>query len=84
MNVGNDAFVSLHRYLSTGMSFEAVAASFLMDSYTVGLIVREVCQSIYERLCSVHMLVPAKEHFKEIADNYERMWQFPRCLSVLE
>lgn len=64
------------------MSFEAVAASFLMDSYTVGLIVWEVCRSIYERLRSVHMPVPTKEQFQNVAADYERLWQFPNCLGV--
>ncbi|XP_065212933.1 uncharacterized protein LOC135840368 [Planococcus citri] len=72
------------RYLSTGMSFESIAQSFLMDGYTVGNIVHEVCEKIYEHLSPVHMAVPSKQDFKLIAAEYNRLWNFPNCVGSLD
>lgn len=72
------------RYLSTGMSFQAIAQSFMMDGYTVGKIVRETCEKIYEKMSCKHLRVPSKEEFLVIAENYEKMWNFPNCLGSLD
>lgn len=71
------------RYLSTGLSFEALAGTFLMDSYTIGRIVKEVCENIYEIFWRKHMPIPTPETFERIAKEYETMWQFPLCVGKL-
>lgn len=71
------------RYLSTGLSFEALAGTFFMDSFTISRIVREVCDSIYEVFWSSHMPIPTPQTFLRIAEEYETLWQFPLCVGQL-
>ena len=68
------------RYLSTGLSFEALAGTYLMDLYTISRIVREVCESIYDTFWPKHMPIPTPEMFERIAREYETMWNFALCV----
>ncbi|XP_046686028.1 uncharacterized protein LOC124371731, partial [Homalodisca vitripennis] len=69
----------LLRYLSTGMSFEALSETFRMSNYTVGKIVEEVCDCMWEQLAPVHLPVPNKQRFLEIAAEFKEKWNFPNC-----
>lgn len=71
--------LSSHRCLATGMSYEAIAESYIMDRCTLRQIVPKVCSAIYHRLHSKHLPIPSKEDLKRMADDYETLWQFPNC-----
>jgi hypothetical protein len=53
-----------------------------MDDYTVGLIVKEVCQVVFRNLVSKHMPVPTIEQMREIAEGYEERWNFPNVVGM--
>ncbi|XP_046681626.1 uncharacterized protein LOC124368382 [Homalodisca vitripennis] len=74
----------LLRYLSTGMSFEALSETFRMSNYTVGKIVEEVCDCMWEQLAPVHLPVPNKQRFLEIAAEFKEKWNFPNCVGCID
>ncbi|CAH1974178.1 unnamed protein product [Acanthoscelides obtectus] len=72
------------RYLATGTSFRALAFSFRMGKTTVADIVYATCSAIWQQLVEVHMARPTQEDFKNIANDYYRLWQFPMCLGSID
>ncbi|KAG8175946.1 hypothetical protein JTE90_026930 [Oedothorax gibbosus] len=58
------------QYLSTGMSFRALAFSFRMGNNTVGAIIKEVIIAIWEELQPLHMQVPTTEKLKKVAADF--------------
>lgn len=70
------------RYLSTGLSFQALSDSFLMSPYTISLIVNEVCGVIFDTFVDKHMAVPSRDQFKQIAADYEDQWDFPHVIGL--
>ena len=66
------------------MTFEAVADSFLMNGFTVGLIVQEVCCAIYKNLVRKHMSIPGPEDLKKVAEKYEELWNFPNVVGEFQ
>ncbi|CAH2001834.1 unnamed protein product [Acanthoscelides obtectus] len=71
-------------YLATGTSFRALAFSFRMGKTTVADIVYATCSAIWQQLVEVHMARPTQEDFKNIANDYYRLWQFPMCLGSID
>ena len=58
--------ISFHfRYLSTGLSFRALAFSFRMGKSTVANIVKETVEAIWDELYPLHMPIPTDESLKK-------------------
>lgn len=55
-----------------------------MGFSTVRQIVKEVCQAIWQVLKPMVMPSPTTEMWKDIAQRYERLWNFPHCLGALD
>ncbi|CAH1971582.1 unnamed protein product [Acanthoscelides obtectus] len=75
---------NINEYLATGTSFRALAFSFRMGKTTVADIVYATCSAIWQQLVEVHMARPTQEDFKNIANDYYRLWQFPMCLGSID
>lgn len=55
-----------------------------MGFSTVRQIVKEVCQAIWQVLKPMVMPSPTTEMWKDIAQSYERLWNFPHCVGALD
>lgn len=77
-------FKLFFRYLSTGMSFRALALCFKMHNTTVGAIIYEVCDAIWNRLSTTHLSIPTPEDFLSIANEFNEKWNFPHCIGCID
>ncbi|GFN73885.1 nuclease harbi1 [Plakobranchus ocellatus] len=54
-----------------------------MVASTVGAIVSETIDVLWEELQPLHMPVPTRESFRSIADDFSKIWNFPNCIGAL-
>lgn len=55
-----------------------------MGASTVGNIVKEVVTAIWDELHPIHMPIPTKQTFLQIADSFFRLWNFPNCIGAVD
>ena len=80
-----DAYFCCCRFLATGNSYKSLAFSYGVAPSTVGKIVQEVCNTIWNKLVSTYMRLPqSSSDWKCIADGFEQLWNFPHCVGVLD
>ncbi|KAK0133483.1 Protein ALP1-like [Merluccius polli] len=72
------------RYLATGDSFQTISFSYRVGTATVGRIVPEVAEAIFECLLEEFMPQPTKEDWKSIAEGFQHQWNFPNCLGAID
>uniref|UniRef100_A0A182NT37 Transposase Helix-turn-helix domain-containing protein n=1 Tax=Anopheles dirus TaxID=7168 RepID=A0A182NT37_9DIPT len=65
------------RFLSTGLSFRALAYSFRISNQTVAVIIYQTCEAIWDTLKNIHMPSPTVQRFKQTAEEFERQCGFP-------
>uniref|UniRef100_A0A8C4XGT5 DDE Tnp4 domain-containing protein n=1 Tax=Erpetoichthys calabaricus TaxID=27687 RepID=A0A8C4XGT5_ERPCA len=70
------------RYLATGISLRALAASYKLGTSTVCNIVAEVCQAIWAVLKDEFVAFPDTEQWKNIKQDFWSLWHFPNCLGA--
>ncbi|CAM4572731.1 unnamed protein product [Leuciscus chuanchicus] len=68
------------RYLASGCSQVGVAASYRLGSFTVSTIIPEVCKAIWDTLQPEFVPFPSQTQWKEIQNDFWRIWNFPMCL----
>jgi len=74
-------------YLSTGMTFTAIHFEFKIGKSTVGEVVRETCNAIWNILRDEEMPEPAEptiEKWTEISDTFYSKTNFPNCLGAVD
>ncbi len=75
----------LCRFLATGETFRSIAFSYRVGATTVGKILCECSQILWERLAPHYMKIPGdSEEWKIIAANFDEKWQFPHCIGALD
>ena len=57
---------------------------FRVGVTTVGKIVAENVIALWKEIHEEHMLVPTKESFKLIAEDFYSIWKFPNCLGSID
>ncbi|KAK0140016.1 Transposable element Tcb2 transposase [Merluccius polli] len=72
------------RYLATGDSLQTISFSYRVGTATVGRIVPEVAEAIFECLVEEFMPQPTKEDWKSIAEGFHHRWNFPNCLGAID
>ncbi|XP_039610051.1 protein ANTAGONIST OF LIKE HETEROCHROMATIN PROTEIN 1-like [Polypterus senegalus] len=72
------------RYLATGMSLRALAASYQLGPATVCKIVAEVCQAIWTVLKDEFVAFPDTDQWKNIRRDFWDFWNLPNCLGVID
>ena len=71
--------------MATGETFRSLAFSYRIGRQTVGKIIEEVCQVLWDQLAPTHMRAPQTEDdWKVIAANFEERWNFPNCIGALD
>ncbi|XP_039511834.1 protein ALP1-like [Pimephales promelas] len=72
------------RYLTTGISLQALSASYKMGTSTVSGIVDEMCCAIWDALQGEFMAFPSLSQWQDIAEDFWRQWQFPLCVGAID
>ncbi|XP_057310560.1 uncharacterized protein LOC130648525 [Hydractinia symbiolongicarpus] len=74
------------RYLVTGDAKSTIASSYPVGPTTVGRIISETCNAIWEKLLGAGQLKcpSTQSEWKKIAANFEKLWQFPNCIGAID
>ena len=74
------------RYLTTGDAHTTIGRSYRMSSTTVGRIVEETCNVIWNRLKDAgYIETPhSVQTWKQIANEFEARWNFPNVLGAID
>lgn len=73
------------RFLATGSSFKAMGFSYRISDVSVGRIVHETCEAIWESLHKDHMPFPSdEEQIDRIASRFWEKWKFPNCVGSID
>lgn len=55
-----------------------------MSHATISLIVKDVCQAIWNKLVAKHMAPPSEEELKKNAEFFYSKWGFPNCIGAID
>ncbi|XP_071052801.1 uncharacterized protein [Onthophagus taurus] len=72
------------RYFATGLSFRSLAFSFRVDHYTIGKLVEELCDALWNKLSATHLAVPNQDGFRKISSKFNARWNFPNCVGCID
>ena len=74
------------RYLVSGDSFSTIANSYRMSDTTVGRIVKETSNVLWNVLLTKGFLrAPVNsDEWKKISEDFEMKWNFPNCLGAID
>ena len=62
----------------------SLAKQFRLGKSTISSIIPECCQAIWEKLRPVYMKLPDEEEWKDVAEGFERTWNFPNCCGSID
>ncbi|XP_026819148.1 protein ALP1-like [Rhopalosiphum maidis] len=71
------------RYLTSGCTFQDLHYSFKLGASTIGNIVREVCNVVWEELAHIQMPSMTEEMWKDTAAKFKQRANFPHCLGAI-
>ncbi|XP_038106892.1 FERM domain-containing protein 8 isoform X3 [Culex quinquefasciatus] len=77
-------FCLIHRFLATGISYNAIHFSYRIGVSTAAEIVKETCRAIWNHLQPLHMPQPTEQSFLMVARGYWQLWDFPNCLGSID
>ncbi|XP_039754276.1 protein ANTAGONIST OF LIKE HETEROCHROMATIN PROTEIN 1-like isoform X2 [Pararge aegeria] len=72
------------RYLGTGCSFGELHYNFRLGKSTITGIVREVCETLWEKVTKNVMPEPSEDIWKKIAKDFEKYANFPNCIGAID
>lgn len=72
------------RYLATGSSFKTLGYSFRISDVTVGRIVKEICEAIWDNLHALHIPFPKEDEVEPIVQEFWNKWKFPNCVGCID
>ena len=73
------------RYLTSGADFQLIGEVPRISPSTLCRIVPETCSAIYKIIGPQVIHLPTTcEEWKEVANSFEEMWQYPHCLGSLD
>ncbi len=65
-------------------SSKTIAFSYRVGHSTVVGIINDVCEAIWDNLVEEFMPQPNRERWREIAADFQRMWNFPNCVGTVD
>ncbi|XP_035918675.1 protein ALP1-like [Anopheles stephensi] len=72
------------RFLSTGIPFKSLSFSFCMAHNTIGNIIYETCDAIWNTLNSEFIPLPTTSAFERVEKEFLDQWNFPNCLGAID
>ena len=73
------------RFLASGESQISLSFSFRIGHRTVGRIINETCDAIYNTLLEQYMSAPNnEEEWKRIAEEFKELWQLPHVIGAID
>ena len=73
------------RYLTSGADFQLIGEVPRISPSTLCRIIPEVCSAIYKIVGPQVIHLPTtSEEWREVAKDYEEMWNYPQCLGSLD
>ncbi|KAL4104426.1 hypothetical protein QTP88_019727 [Uroleucon formosanum] len=72
------------KYLGTGCTFQDLHYFFKLGASTIGNIVREVCNVVWEELVHIQMPPMTEDMWKNTAAKFEQRANFPHCLGAID
>lgn len=70
--------------MATGSTFVSLGLYFCRGESTVGQIVAETTQIIWDVMNGYWMSKPNKDQWKNIAERYESLWNLPNCIGSID
>lgn len=70
--------------MATGDSLQTISFSYRTGHSTVGRIVAETTNAIWEVLQPLYLEPPNQYKWKSIAADFEEMWNFPNCVGAID
>ncbi|XP_066453029.1 uncharacterized protein [Eleutherodactylus coqui] len=71
-------------FLATGDSYASQHSQFLIGRSTIGGIVRETCDVLWQCLVPLVMAPPSRQDWLDVAEGYMSAAQFPNCIGALD
>jgi len=72
------------RYLASGNSQISLAVAYRMSPASISIILKECMAAICKTMGPENLPKPTAKNFSEIAEDYEKKWQFPNCFGALD
>lgn len=73
------------RFLATGDSYHSLMYAFRVPHNTISLVVREVCEQIFEEYGPEVLSCPTSpDEWRAVADKFKERWQFPNAVGALD
>ncbi|XP_066463503.1 uncharacterized protein [Eleutherodactylus coqui] len=72
------------RFLATGNSYASQHSQFLIGRSTIGGIVRETCDVLWQCLVPLVMAPPCHQDWLDVAEGFMNAAQFPNCIGALD
>ncbi|CAI6370037.1 unnamed protein product [Macrosiphum euphorbiae] len=81
----HDRLMVTLRFLASGDAYSSLQYLFRIPPCTIGRIVFEVCQAIYDNLKEKYLKCPSStEELKKCANQFALKWQFPHCFGAID
>ena len=77
-------FLFYCRFLATGRTFKDMSFTFRRGVSTIRKAVFETCTAIWDVMQPQYMPMPTTEIWKESANRFRKMWNFPHCVAALD
>ncbi|KYQ55889.1 hypothetical protein ALC60_05171 [Trachymyrmex zeteki] len=72
------------RWLASGDSLAPLSYAFHIGANTASKIIKETCTALWEILKDRVFLQPTDENWQKVADDFERICQFPNCIGAVD
>ena len=73
-----------YSYLTTGDSYNTLAARFRLGVSTVHYIIKDTCQAIWDELKDEFMPIPKMQDWRKIESEFWTRWNFPNCKCAID
>lgn len=81
----HDRLAMTVRFLANGDTFRRLSFNFLLGRSTAGMIVKDTCIALWEKLQPIYMRFPdTQQAWKKIAAEMESFWNFPNCIGCID